>query len=133
MLLDLARPELFAGQSASLKKCLALAIRAMGAEKTQKKLLLVISDGEDHDTQALALTQEAAQKGFVIYAIGVGTLKGGPIPLLNDLGEIEDWKRDEKKLLRSCLDFSKTILENENLIMKNRRSHIDCFYLVVFL
>jgi Ca-activated chloride channel family protein len=99
MLLDLAHPELFAGQSTSIKKCLALAFRAMRASKTQKKLLLLVSDGEDHDAQALDLAQEAAQKGFVIYTIGVGTRSGGPIPLLNALGEIGDWKRDEKKRL----------------------------------
>lgn len=45
------------------------------------KVLVLLTDGEDHEGDAIKAAEEAAKQGVVIYAIGIGTPKGVPIPL----------------------------------------------------
>ena len=63
------------------------------ASKT-KKLLIIISDGEDHEEQASEAAAEAKNQDIKIITIGVGTDKGGTIPLKVN-GIIEGYKRDK--------------------------------------
>ena len=53
----------------------------------------MISDGEDHGEGAEAAAEEANKFGMKIITIGVGTEKGGPIPLKKN-GIVESFKRD---------------------------------------
>ena len=45
------------------------------------KVLILLTDGEDHEGDVEKAAQEAAKQGIRIYAIGIGTLKGAPIPM----------------------------------------------------
>jgi Ca-activated chloride channel homolog len=47
----------------------------------KEKILVVLSDGEDHDGATEKAAQKAKELGITIYTIGVGTAEGGPIPL----------------------------------------------------
>ena len=62
-------------------------------DKKTSKLLIMISDGEDHSEGAEAVAEEANKMGIKIITIGVGTEKGGPIPLRKN-GIVESFKRD---------------------------------------
>ena len=53
----------------------------------------MISDGEDHSEGAEAMAEEANKIGMKIITIGVGTEKGGPIPLREN-GVVQSFKRD---------------------------------------
>lgn len=44
------------------------------------KVIILISDGEDQDSQPLEAARKAAEKGIRIYTIGMGSLQGAPIP-----------------------------------------------------
>lgn len=63
-------------------------------EKTSK-LLIIISDGEDHSDEAVAAAEEAKNKGIKIVTIGVGTEKGGTIPL-KSLGQNGEFQKDQE-------------------------------------
>jgi Ca-activated chloride channel family protein len=64
------------------------------AEKSKtSKLLIMISDGEDHTEGAEAAAEDAKKLGIKIITIGVGTEKGGTIPLKRN-GIVESFKRD---------------------------------------
>ena len=63
--------------------------------KKTSKLLIMISDGEDHTEGAEAAAEEASKLGIKIITIGVGTLKGGTIPLKRN-GVLESIKRDNQ-------------------------------------
>ena len=52
-----------------------------GHEQDSHKVLVLFSDGEDHDENALAKAEEAAQKGLRIFTIGAGTPDGELIPV----------------------------------------------------
>ena len=62
-------------------------------DKKTSKLLIMISDGEDHNEGAEAAAEEANKLGIKIITIGVGTEKGGTIPLKRN-GIVEGFKRD---------------------------------------
>ena len=63
-----------------------------GIHATQ--VIVVVSDGEDNEPGALKVAEELKQKGFHVYTIAVGTRKGGPIPVRNDRGVLEGYKKD---------------------------------------
>jgi Ca-activated chloride channel family protein len=62
-------------------------------DKKTSKLLIMISDGEDHNEGAEEAAEEANKLGIKIITIGIGTEKGGTIPLKRN-GIIEGFKRD---------------------------------------
>ena len=55
----------------------------------------MISDGEDHQGGVLEKAEEAAKKGIIVYAVGIGTPEGGPIPVYtNDV--LTGFKKDRE-------------------------------------
>jgi Ca-activated chloride channel family protein len=62
-------------------------------DKKTSKLLIMISDGEDHNEGAEEAAEEANKLGIKIITIGVGTEKGGTIPLKRN-GIVEGFKKD---------------------------------------
>jgi len=59
------------------------------------KLIVLLSDGEDHGQDSHAAAEDAAKKGIKIVTVGIGTPKGGPIPLKKN-GVTQSFKRDSE-------------------------------------
>ena len=59
-------------------------------------VIILISDGEDHEGGAVAAAALAKTSGVRLYVVGVGTEKGGPIPLYDDKGNLLTYKKDRK-------------------------------------
>jgi Ca-activated chloride channel family protein len=79
------------------------AVAAMATEPDRRKLLVILSDGEDLQGEALAAAKEAAHAGLVIYTVGVGTRAGDLIPIEHD-GRRELLRDAEGRFVRSHLD-----------------------------
>ena len=69
----------------------------------QHHALLIITDGEDHDGQIQAASQQAAEKGIKIYTVGVGSPEGELIPLSVD-GRRSFLKDRQGQVVKSRLD-----------------------------
>ncbi|MCJ7684332.1 MAG: tetratricopeptide repeat protein, partial [Desulfobacteraceae bacterium] len=67
------------------------------------KILVLVTDGEDLEGEALTAAREAAQKGMTIYTVGVGTPAGELIPL-KSRGKGFFVKDDQGQLIKSRLD-----------------------------
>jgi Ca-activated chloride channel family protein len=79
------------------------AVEAMATEPGRRKLLVILSDGEDLQGEALVAAKEAAGAGLVIYTVGVGTPTGELIPVERD--GLRDVVRDaDGQAVRSRLD-----------------------------
>lgn len=63
------------------------AIEAFKGPEKKFKVLVIITDGEDHEGDALAAAKQAADSGIKIYCVGVGTPEGELIPVSSDTGE----------------------------------------------
>lgn len=81
MFLSTATPDLIATQGTAIGKAVNLAVRSFTSNEAVKKTIILITDGENHEDDALKAVKEAKDKGVLVNVIGVGTPQGGPIPL----------------------------------------------------
>ncbi len=80
-------------QGTAISEAIDLALRAYEPEKNNQRGLIIITDGESHDDDAISKAKEAREKGLNIFTIGVGTSEGAFVPYLNQ-GR-QQYKRDE--------------------------------------
>ncbi len=72
------------------------ALKGLQAGESGSRVLILLTDGEDHQSDPLAAAQEAARAGLKIYPIGIGSAQGEPIPVFDDQGKRSGFKRDKK-------------------------------------
>ncbi len=97
MFLNTIHPNLIPVQGTSLASAIELSMRSFSStqDNKTKKVLIIISDGEDHEQGAIEMAQEAAQKGIIIHTIGMGKPEGAPIPIINKFGK-KEYKTDKQ-------------------------------------
>ena len=61
----------------------------------RNRAIVIITDGEDQEKGAVEQAKEAAKEGIIIYTIGMGTEKGGPIPLYRG-NRMTGYKKDRE-------------------------------------
>ena len=88
-----ANPELAPTQGTAISDAIDLAKRTFEENNKQHKALVVITDGENHEEGVLDLAEEAVNDGLLIFTVGVGTVGGGPIPVV--VNNATDFKRDK--------------------------------------
>lgn len=70
------------------------------------KAIVLITDGEDHKGDLEAVAEKLKREGIRVYAIGVGSLSGEPIPKRNEEGRLEFQKNEEGNVVTSKLHES---------------------------
>jgi Ca-activated chloride channel family protein len=93
MFLQSMNTTMVSSQGTSLDDAIKLSNTYFDKGNKTSKLLILISDGEDHSEGAEAAAEEANKNGMKIITIGIGTEKGGPIPIKRN-GIVESFKRD---------------------------------------
>jgi Ca-activated chloride channel family protein len=81
MFLESAGPDAISKQGTAIGSAIDLGMRSFSPESDKSKALIIITDGENHEDDAIAAASAAAEKGVVIYTIGIGSPEGSPIPL----------------------------------------------------
>ncbi|MEZ5053908.1 MAG: VWA domain-containing protein [Chitinophagales bacterium] len=82
-------------QGTIITEALDKAENAFNQTDKKYKSIVVITDGEDHEEDAIDKAEELASDGTKIFTIGVGTPNGGTIPIYDQFGKIIDVKKDE--------------------------------------
>ena len=95
MFLQTMNPGMISSQGTSIDEAIDLATKQFDKKDKTSKLLIIISDGEDHSENAEAAAIEAEKTGLKIITIGVGTENGGTIPLKNEFGEASNLQKDK--------------------------------------
>ena len=80
------------------------ALKAFEAGEGRDRAIVLITDGEETESDALTAADEAAKAGVKIYAIGIGTAEGELIPVREDGKSMEFLKDREGKVVKSRLD-----------------------------
>ena len=93
MFLQSMNPEMVSSQGTSLDEAIKLSGTYFDEKSKTSKLLILISDGEDHSEGAEIAAEDAKKLGMKIITIGLGTEKGGTIPLKKN-GVVESYQRD---------------------------------------
>lgn len=103
--LDNARPEVISRAGTSIGDAIRTAMSGFDLARPSQKVIVLITDGEDHEGDAVATAEMAAEQGIMLYTIGFGSPGGEPIPQYNTAGEIVDYKRDQQgEVVLSRLD-----------------------------
>jgi Ca-activated chloride channel family protein len=116
MFLQSMNPSMVSSQGTSLDEAIKLSSTYFDDDKKTSKLLILISDGEDHSEGASDAAEEVNKLGLKIITIGVGTAKGGPIPL-KDNGRVLSFKRDQN----NAVVVTKLNEESLKIISKNTK------------
>ncbi len=92
MYLSSATPQTIPTQGTVISEALKMCYSSFNSKEKKYKAVILISDGEDHEENALTVATEMAQQGVVINTVGMGTAEGAPImdPVTNEL------KKDEQ-------------------------------------
>lgn len=93
MFLQSMNTDMLSSQGTAINEAIKLAKTYFDDEEQTNRVLIIISDGEDHSDEAAAVAEEAHNEGIRIFTIGVGDLKGGPIPEKRN-GVILNYKKD---------------------------------------
>ena len=72
------------------------AIPAFNSEERKHKVLILITDGEDHESDPLEIAKEAEKEGIIIYTVGIGSAQGVPIPIYSKSGNQTGFKKDRQ-------------------------------------
>lgn len=77
------------------------------ASAAENRVIVLITDGEDHESDPISAARAARDKGIHIVTVGIGSEAGERIPILNSDGSIAGYKRDRQgNIVRTKLDES---------------------------
>ena len=65
----------------AIGSAIKLAMKSFAEGETKHKVIVVITDGENHEDDAIAAAKDAASEGTVVHTIGMGSAEGAPIPV----------------------------------------------------
>ena len=90
-------------QGTAIGAALDLATSAFSSDSEGSRVVILVTDGENHEDDALKAAERAAERGVKVYTIGIGTPEGAPINIDGDFirdseGEIVVSKLDETTL-----------------------------------
>lgn len=92
-------------QGTAIAEAIEAGISAFPEDEDKYKVIVVVTDGEEHEGQALEVINEAVNKNIVIHSIGVGTVKGSLIPIYDEGNSRIDYKKDRRgKLVTTTLN-----------------------------
>ena len=81
MFLSSISPSMVSTQGTAIGAALNLAARSFTPNETSDKTIIVITDGENHEDDAVGAAKAAAEKGIHVNIVGIGDPKGSPISI----------------------------------------------------
>jgi Ca-activated chloride channel family protein len=105
LFLDLAGVGMIPEPGTSLASAIETATSAFIEKERKYKVLVLFTDGEDLEGQVEKAIRKAKEAGVIIYAVGIGTSQGKPIPIRDSKGDVLEYRKDpEGKVVISSLD-----------------------------
>ena len=134
---------------AAISKCM----RSFSGNEKVAKTIVIISDGENHEDDAIGMAKQAQEKGIIIHTVGMGTTNGVPIPIKNSYGQTSFMmdrngspvttklneqmlqeiaaagggvysREDFSPILKALDDLEKTDFESQEFNVYNERFHV---------
>ncbi len=76
----------------------------MFLKESKSKIIILISDGEDLEADGIKMASRIAKQNINIFSIGVGSIDGSPIEMINSYGQVEYAKDDQGNIVLSKMD-----------------------------
>ena len=107
LFLNMMDTDLITTQGTDLAAAIQLALDHVENNDEKFKVFVLVSDGEDHQGEAILLAESARELGIIIHTLGVGTSAGGPIPIYDDDGNRVEFKKNRSgQVVTSTLNES---------------------------
>ena len=94
LFLSQADPTMIGSQGTDLAAALRTSMELFGDEGGRSRVVLVVTDGEDFGGELEDALDELREAGIALYAVGIGTPEGAPIPDFDDTGRRQGFVRD---------------------------------------
>ncbi len=82
-------------QGTDLGRALRVAVDALDETPREHRIVVLISDGEDHEGGLAEALQLAVEAGATVHAVGIGSPGGVPLPDIDEQGRRRGYRRDE--------------------------------------
>ena len=86
--------DMLSSQGTAIIQSINLAQKFYDDEDQTNRVLCILSDGEDHEVERQNLLELAERSGITIITIGLGSVKGAPIPIKEN-NIVKSYKKDE--------------------------------------
>lgn len=98
-------PALIANQGTDIGEALEVSLLSFSnnVRNTRNRVIILITDGEAHDSKALEVAERAKEEGVVICCIGIGTPEGTTLKIDGQMIEDENGKMVVTKLNEQLL------------------------------
>jgi len=96
MFLDAMEPDMMPVQGTDLGEALRMSLDALDQGAREDRIVVLVTDGEDHEGEIEVQLQRATSSGVRVHAVGVGSPEGVPIPEAGNSGSGQGFKRDEE-------------------------------------
>lgn len=80
-------------QGTAIGKSIDLALSSFSANSKANRSIIIITDGENHEDDALEQAAAAAEQGIKVHTIGIGSTDGTPIPIYQR-GQMIGYRKD---------------------------------------
>ena len=97
-------PSLVGEQGTAIGRALEQAMLSFSSQSEQSRVIVLITDGENHEDDAVEAARKAAEQGIRIYTIGIGTPEGAPIQIDGDFIKDENGEMVVSKLDEAMLE-----------------------------
>lgn len=105
LFLDAIDTKMIPTQGTSLLSAINTGINSFTGKDEKHKVMILISDGEDHEGEAVRTARKAAELGMTIHTVGVGTVSGSLIPVTGSDEKNREYKKDRQgRLVTSVLN-----------------------------
>jgi len=96
LMLRTLNTDMVPAQGTALGEAIELSKEHFDPEETKFKAMILITDGENHESGALEAAEKAAEEGVIIHTMGIGSEGGAPIPEFNRRGQRIGYKKNRK-------------------------------------
>ncbi len=96
LFLNMMDTDLIPQPGTAIGNAIRKAVSSFNSDERKHKVLILITDGEDHESKPLEAAEEAEQEGIIIYTVGIGSTQGVPIPVYNRSGSQTGFKKDRQ-------------------------------------
>jgi len=94
-------------QGTAIGKAIDLAMTSFNFEDQSSKTIIIITDGENHEDDAIKAAEIAREQGVVVNTIGMGSVQGAPIPIYNNGRQVDFKKNRAGETIITKLDEGK--------------------------
>ena len=94
LFLNAMDPDTMSVQGTNLGQAIEVALDAFAETDRRHRVLVVITDGEDHEGEVDGALERAREAGVRIYTVGIGSAEGVPIPEFDATGRPQGFTRD---------------------------------------